>query len=85
MNRDEELNYDAFVEAYCLLSSYIREEGKIGANYNMDHLKYFVKFMAETMTDPECFDTDINLNPVRNKDGSLIVPTVTEHDGTGLA
>ena len=82
---DDEMNYDAFVEAYCLISSYVREEGKVGAKYDMDHLKEFVKFMARVMSDPDCFDTDVDMNPDRNEDGSLKNPDVRDHDGLGLA
>ena len=83
MNPDDEMNYDSFVEAYCLISSYIREEGKVGAKYNMEYLQEFVKFMAKVMSDPECFDTDMEINPDRNEDGSL--KNIPDHDGTGLA
>ena len=83
MSQDGEMNYDAFVEAYCLLSSYIREDGKIGAKYDMEQLKDFVKFMAKVMADPDCFDVDMDLNPPRNEDGSL--KNIPDHDGTGLA
>ena len=85
MNPDDEMNYDAFVEAYCLISSYVREDGKVGAKYNMEHLQDFVKFMAKVMSDPDCFDTDMDLNPDRNEDGSLKNPVVQDHDGLGLA
>lgn len=83
MNPDDEMNYDSFVEAYCLISSYVREDGKVGAKYNMDHLQEFVKFMARVMSDPNCFDTDVDINPDRNEDGSL--KNIPDHDGTGLA
>lgn len=83
MNPDDEMNYDSFVEAYCLISSYVREEGKVGAKYNMEHLQEFVKFMARVMSDPDCFDTDMELNPARNEDGSL--KNIPDHDGMGLA
>lgn len=83
MNPDDEMNYDSFVEAYCLISSYVREDGKVGAKYNMDHLKEFVKFMARVMSDPIYFDTEVDMNPERNEDGSL--KNIPDHDGTGLA
>lgn len=51
----DKVSYDAVNEAYCLLTSYIREEGKIGNKYNADHLKGFVDFLAEILKHPENF------------------------------
>ena len=53
MNPGDEVSYDSFVEAYCLLSSYVREDGKIGAKYDMDHLKEFITFLAKVMRSEE--------------------------------
>ena len=53
MNPGDEVSYDAFVEAYCLITSYVREEGKVGAKYDMDYLKEFTTFLAKVMADPE--------------------------------
>lgn len=85
MNPGDEVSYDSFVEAYCLLSSYIREDGKVGAKYDMDYLKEFVTFLSKVMADPECFDVPVLVPPRRNEDGSLKNKNVPEHDGTGLA
>ena len=43
----DKVTYDAVNEAYCLLTAYIREEGKIGAKYNAEELSKFVKFLSE--------------------------------------
>lgn len=85
MNTGEEVSYDSFVEAYCLLSSYLREDGKIGAKYNTEYLKEFVTFLSKVMTDPTCFDRSVVVMPERNEDGSLKIPELPDHDGTGLA
>lgn len=85
MNPGDEVSYDSFVEAYCLLSSYIREDGKVGAKYDMDYLKEFVSFLSKVMTDPNCFNVPVVVPPVRNEDGSLKIPNVPDHDGSGLA
>ena len=51
----DKVSHAAVSEAYCLLTSYIREEGKIGTNYNKDHLENFVVFLAEILKHPENF------------------------------
>jgi hypothetical protein len=78
----DKLSHAAVSEAYCLLTSYLREDGKIGAKYNQEHLKSFVVFLAEILKHPENF-VDADRTPKeRHFDGSLINP---EHDGSGLA
>jgi len=73
----DKVSHSAVTEAYCLISSYIREEGKMGANYNKEHLLDFVNFLAEVLKHPENFT---NTAPVK------LAPVETpEHDGTGLA
>jgi hypothetical protein len=52
------LSHDAVNEAYILLSSYLREEGKIVANYNKDHLKEFVQYLHDILKDPKNFVKD---------------------------
>jgi len=80
----ENVNYEALVEAYCLLSSYVREDGRVGAKYNMDYLKEFTLFLSKVMVDPRTFpESHANELPTRNLDGSLTFPP--DHDGTGLA
>ena len=51
----DKVSHAAVSEAYCLLTSYIREEGKIGAKYNPEHLQTFVTFLAEILKHPENF------------------------------
>jgi hypothetical protein len=42
-------------EAYILLSAYVREEGKLGTNYNKENLQEFIKFLAGVLNHPENF------------------------------
>lgn len=51
----DKVSYDSVNEAYCLLTSYIREEGKIGTKYNQEHLQNFVVFLAEILKHPDNF------------------------------
>ena len=51
----DKVSYAAVSEAYCLLTSYIREEGKIGAKYNEEHIQAFVTFLTEILKHPENF------------------------------
>lgn len=84
--KGEDVTYDALVEAYCLLSSYVREDGKVGAKYNMEYLKEFTLFLSKVMTDPRTFPDNHGAGlPSRNEDGSLQFPHTPEHDGSGLA
>ena len=85
MNPGDEVSYDSFVEAYCLLSSYAVVCVKIGAKYDMDHLKEFITFLAKVMADPDCFNTPVVVLPERNEDGSLKFKDIPDHDGSGLA
>lgn len=55
MQVGNKVSYDAVNEAYCLLTSYIREEGKIGAKYNQEQLEKFVVFLAEILKNPDNF------------------------------
>ena len=71
----DKVSYDSVNEAYILLTSYIREEGKVGANYNKEHLEKFVVFLADILKHPENFV---------QKEVEAPKP-VTEHDGLGLA
>jgi hypothetical protein len=81
----DKLEYAAANEAYCLLTAYIREEGKLGAKYDKDELKRFIAFLAEILKHPENF-TGVDRKPKeRHADGSLKLPPDVEHDGTGLA
>ena len=56
----DKVSHAAVSEAYCLLSSYIREEGEIGASYNIDHIQELVLFLAEIMKHPENFVNERN-------------------------
>lgn len=49
------VDYDAVNEAYILLTSYIREEGKIGTKYDVERLQKFVTFVADILKHPENF------------------------------
>lgn len=51
----DKVSHAAVSEAYCLLTSYIREEGKIGAKYDPEHLQTFVAFLSEILKHPENF------------------------------
>ena len=51
----DKVSHAAVSEAYCLLTSYIREEGKIGAKYNEEHIQAFVTFLTEILKHPENF------------------------------
>jgi hypothetical protein len=51
----DKVSHAAVSEAYCLLTSYIREEGKIGAKYDPEHLQKFVVFLSEILKHPENF------------------------------
>ena len=79
------VSHSAVTEAYCMISAYIREEGKLGANYDKEHLLEFVKFVSEILKHPENFVGVDTAPKERNLDGSLKNPVVSEHDGTGLA
>ena len=46
---DERVSYPAVNEAYCLLSAYCREEGKLGSKYDKDELKEFIDFLASSV------------------------------------
>ena len=65
----DRVTYDAVNEAYCLLTAYIREEGKIGAKYNTEELSKFVKFLSEILKHPENF-----VEPKQVEDKVKIVP-----------
>ena len=73
----DRVTYDAVNEAYCLLSAYIREDGTIAANYNIEDLKGCIKFLSEILKHPENFvETERKPKEAR---------PVAEHDGLGLA
>ena len=82
---DEKVSYPAVNEAYCLLTAYLREDGKLGAKYNKEELAEFVKFLAEILKHPENFVGIDRKKKERHADGSIKLPDVIEHDGTGLA
>ena len=67
----DKVSYDAVNEAYCLLSSYIREEGKVGAKYNVEHLQELVVFLADILKHPENFVNDRNTQKNISKDDKL--------------
>jgi hypothetical protein len=51
----DKVSYDSVNEAYCLLTSYIREDGKLGTKYNQENLQNFVVFLAEILKHPDNF------------------------------
>ena len=72
----DKLSHGAASEAYILLSSYVREDGKLGANYDKNRLTEFVRFLAEILQHPENF-THINEKKVEED--------LSDQDGLGLA
>lgn len=51
----DKVTHNAVSEAYCLLSSYVREEGKVASTYNKEHLQKCVEFLADILKHPENF------------------------------
>jgi hypothetical protein len=64
----------AITEAYCLLTSYLREEGKVRSSYDSDKLQKAVLFLAEIIKEGEFGINKINIDD-----------NIPDHDGTGLA
>ena len=64
----------AITEAYCLLTSYLREEGKVRSSYDSDKLQKAVLFLAEIIKEGELGINKINIDD-----------SIPDHDGTGLA
>ncbi len=64
----------AITEAYCLLTSYLREEGKVRSSYDSDKLQKVVLFLAEIIKEGEFGINKINIDD-----------SIPDHDGTGLA
>ena len=85
MKIGNKVGYPAVNEAYCLLSAYLREEGKVGAKYNKDELKEFVSFLAEILKHPENFTGVDRKKKERHADGSEKLPDVGDFDGAGVA
>lgn len=81
----DKLSYPAANEAYCLLTAYLREDGKIGSKYEKEPLKEFCLFLAEILKHPENFAGVDRRQKERRDDGSHKLPPDIEHDGTGLA
>lgn len=55
MHVGDKVSYDAVSEAYCLLTSYLREEGKVHAEYDKEKIQELVVFLAEIMKNQENF------------------------------
>lgn len=51
----DKVSHAAVSESYCLLSAYIREEGKLGTDYDKEKVLEFCKFVAEILKHPENF------------------------------
>ena len=71
MQVGDKVSYDAVNEAYCLLSSYIREEGKVGAKYNTEYLQELVVFLADILKHPENFVNDRNTQKNNSESNKL--------------
>jgi hypothetical protein len=82
---DDRVSYPSVNEAYCLLTAYLREEGKIGAKYDKEQIQEFVQFLAGILKHPENFLGVDRKKKERHADGSLKLPDTPEHDGLGLA
>ena len=67
----DKVSYDAVNEAYCLLTSYVREEGKIGAKYNLEHIKELSVFLSDILKHPENFVDDRNTQEDISKSDKL--------------
>jgi hypothetical protein len=67
----DKVSHAAVSEAYCLLSSYIREEGKIGATYNTEHIEECVRFLSEILKHPENFVNDRNTQENNSESNKL--------------
>lgn len=67
----DKVSHAAVSEAYCLLTSYIREEGKVGAKYNQEHLQTFASFLAEILKHPENFVNDRDTQENDSKSNKL--------------
>jgi hypothetical protein len=67
----DKVSHAAVSEAYCLLSSYIREEGKVDAKYNPEHLQECVRFLSEILKHPENFANDRDSKENTSKDGHV--------------
>jgi len=43
------LSHEAVSETYCLLTSYIREDGEVKASYNIDYINEVVEFLSDLL------------------------------------
>ena len=66
----DKVSHAAVSEAYCLLSSYIREEGKIGATYNAEHIEECVRFLSEILKHPENFVNKVDNDDTTNSNSN---------------
>lgn len=71
----DKLSHGAASEAYILLTSYVREDGKLGTTYDKNRLSEFVRFLADILQHPENFTNDSH-----ETENDL-----SDHDGLGLA
>lgn len=51
----DKITHKAVTEAYCLISAYVREEGKVATTYDKEQLQSFALFLAEILKHPENF------------------------------
>lgn len=57
----DNVSHNAVNEAYCLLTAYIREEGKLSSQYNIENLKKFVVFLSDVLNNPDNFVDEDNI------------------------
>ena len=63
-------SHSAVSESYCLLSAYIREEGKLGTDYDKEKILEFCKFVAEILRHPENFVEKLDNDNTANADSN---------------
>ena len=66
----DKVSHSAVSEAYCLLSAYIREEGKLGTDYDKEKILEFCKFVAEILKHPENFVEELDNDNTANADSN---------------
>lgn len=66
----DKVSHSAVSESYCLLSAYIREEGKLGTDYDKEKILEFCKFVAEILKHPENFVEKLDNDNTANADSN---------------
>ena len=52
---DDKISHNAANELYILLTAYVRNEGKVAADYNMEFLKEGISFLHDILKHSENF------------------------------